>query len=218
MGQKAVRANSKVTRVGRGDKGDEVVRERQLVEGLCARDPQAFERLVRVYGPEALAIASRLTGNQADGRDCVQEAFLSVFRSINDFAGRSALRTWIRRIVVNAALMKVRAGRARPEELVDPQSPAYDEFAFRDGPRRANSFTPEELLSREETRGIVQGALEALSEPYRIILVLRDFEGYSTGETAQLLSVSEGVVKTRLHRARNALKEKLQPLFEEDAF
>ena len=113
--------------------------------------------------------------------------------------------------------MRLRAGRSRPEDPVDPQGPTYDEFSFREGPRRANGFTPEELLEREETRGLVQSAIDSLSQQYQLVLVLRDIEGFSTGEVAEMLGDSEAAIKTRLHRARNALKRFLQPLFEEES-
>ncbi len=193
------------------------VDEQELVEGLRARDPKAYRVLIERYGPMVLGVTRRFLRDEADARDCVQETFLSVYRSADRFEGRARLQTWLRRIATNAALMRIRSRRSRPEDAIDPQGPTYDEFAFREGPRRANALTPDEILERAETTDLVRRAVDRLPEPYRAVLLLRDIEGHSTAEAAEMLDVSEGTVKTRLHRARTRLKEQLESLFAEDA-
>ena len=164
-----------------------------------------------------LSVARRIVRSEEDARDCVQETFLSAYRKIGDFEERSRLRTWLHRIVTNAALMKLRARKPVSEAPLDRGTPSYDVDGFRDGPRRANSYSPEELLMRADTRKQVHFAIDRLPESYRTVLLLRDIEGYNTQEVAVSLATTEGNVKVRLHRARTALKELLTPLFEEDA-
>jgi RNA polymerase sigma-70 factor (ECF subfamily) len=110
----------------------------------------AFDQLVRTHGPRLLAVARRLVRNEEDARDCVQEAFLSAHRSIERFEGRSRISTWLHRIVTNAALMKLRSRQHQVELPIDPLLPTFDLEGFREGPRRANSLTPEELLQRAD--------------------------------------------------------------------
>ncbi len=190
--------------------------EAALVAGLRAGDAKAFEEVVLRYGPRLLIVGRRILGNEEDARDCVQETFLATHRSIGEFQGRSNLGTWLRRIVTNAALMKLRARRTRPEESIEEFLPKYDPNLFRGGPRNANALTPEELLQRADTRKLVQEAIDRIPGSYRTVLLLRDFEGYSTQETAQLLDTTDGAIKVRLHRARTAMKELLAPLFDEE--
>ena len=190
--------------------------EAGLVAGLRSGDAKAFEQMVRSYGPRLLAVARRIVPSEEDARDCLQETFLAAHCSIEAFEDRSRLGAWLHRIVTNAALMKLRARRARPEEPIDSFQATYDRYSFREGPRRTNALTPEELLQRSDTSKAVRQALERLPESYRTVLLLRDIEGYDTRETAVFLETSEGAVKVRLHRARTALKELLGPLFDEE--
>ncbi len=144
---------------GRSTEGRELD-ESELLEGLRARDPAAFERFVRGYGPTAISVARRILPTDDDAHECVQEAFLSAWRAIESFEGRAKLSTWLYRIVTNAALMRLRARASRPEVLTDPDETVYDRFGFRDGPRTANSLTPEELGAREQTRYRVLRAID----------------------------------------------------------
>lgn len=190
--------------------------EDRLVRTLQAGDPEGFEELVRCYGPRLLAVARRILRDEEDARDCVQETFLSAHRTIGTFEPYSRLGAWLHRIVTNAALMKLRARRAHPDEPIEGLLPTYDEHGFRVGPIRSNDLSPERLLQRTSTSRLVRDAIDGLPESYRTILVLRDLEGFSVQETAKLLGITEGAVKVRTHRARLALKVPLQPLFEED--
>ncbi len=186
------------------------------LEALRSGEQKAFEALVRRQGPRLLAVARRILRHEEDARDAVQEAFLSVHRKLPQFESRSKLSSWIHQILVNAALMKLRSRRRKPEEPLEIGEPKYDSVGFHDGPRRANTLTPEQLYQRSETADLVREAMLELPDSYRTVLLLRDIEGFDTKETADLLETTEGNVKVRLHRARSALKERLQPLFEED--
>jgi RNA polymerase sigma-70 factor (ECF subfamily) len=176
-----------------------------LVQGLKHGEEWAFEALVRVFGARMLATARRLVGNEEDARDVGQSADLSAFRAIGEFKGSAQLSTWLHRIVVNTALMRLRSRRRKPEESIEALLPAFQaEGHFVD--RFSSAAMPaDQLLERRETRRIVRGAIERLPEPYRAVLVLRDIEELSTKEVAELLDITTSAVKVRLHRARQAL-------------
>jgi RNA polymerase sigma-70 factor (ECF subfamily) len=179
--------------------------ETRLIEKLRAGDDGAYEVMVRRYGGRMLAAARRILKNEPDAHDAVQEAFLSVFRSIGNFAGEAALRTWLHRIVINAALMQLRSRRRRCEESIEPLLPRFNE----DG-NWAQEGCPniplDDLQERRERMVLVRECMDKLPEGYRTVLLLRDLDDLDTEETARLLNVSTTAVKVRLHRARQALK------------
>jgi RNA polymerase sigma-70 factor (ECF subfamily) len=183
--------------------------ERALLAALRAGDDAAYERLVREHAPRMLAVARRLLGDGEDARDAVQEAFGSAFRALGSFAGQARLSTWLHRIVVNAALMKLRTRRRKPEQPIDDLLPRYEADGHRRDP--GGPWQPAERLERQERRKLVRDAIERLPEAHRTVLVLRDIEELDTAEVAELLGVTTGVVKTRLHRARQALRTLLDP-------
>ena len=183
--------------------------EADLVAALQAGDDDAFEQLVRRYGGRMLAVAQRLVGRGDEARDVVQEAFLSAFRAIDRFEGTALLSTWLHRITVNAALMQLRSRGRRPEESLDELLPHFetDGHVIRPG----GPWQPLATLERAELRTLVRERIEELPESYRTVLLLRDIEELETGEVADLLGVNTGTVKTRLHRARLALRSLLDP-------
>jgi RNA polymerase sigma-70 factor (ECF subfamily) len=183
--------------------------ERALLAALRAGDDAAYEQLVREHGAHLLAVARRLLGDGEDARDAVQEAFVSAFRAIGSFAGDAKLSTWLHRIAVNAALMKLRTRRRKPEQPIDDLLPTFEADGHRRDP--GGPWQPAERLERRETRKLVRDAISRLPESYRTVLVLRDIEELDTAEVAELLGVNAGVVKTRLHRARQALRTLLDP-------
>lgn len=184
--------------------------EGALVARLQAEDDTAYEEVVRRFGPRMLSVARRLVTQEQDAQDAVQDAFLSAFKSIGNFQGDAKLATWLHRIVVNAALMKLRSKRRKPESAIDDLLPKYHD----DGHRRGNGdwrITHDTAVQTSEIREQVLAAIDQLPDMYREILMLRDIEELSTDETAQQLEITEGAVKTRLHRARLALRESLDP-------
>jgi RNA polymerase sigma-70 factor (ECF subfamily) len=184
-----------------------------LVEQIRAGDAQVFEALVRRYGGRMLATARRLVGTDDDARDVVQEAFLAAFRAIGGFAGTAQLSTWLHRIVINAALMRLRSRRRRREESIDALLPRFDEEGHWLEPAAGDDTSADGLLERRETRAMVRAAIERLPVNYRSVLLLRDIEELDTDETASLLGVTPNTVKTRLHRARQALRTLLEREF-----
>lgn len=185
-----------------------------LLLRLRAGEDEAYQELLRVHGGRLLAVARRLMRNEEDARDCVQDAFLSAFRSLDRFEAKSRLGTWLHRILVNACLMRLRARKRKPEESVDPQTPEFDQYGFRSGPSEMSPLSAEDLFERKEVREQLRKAIDDLPENHRIVLLLRDIEELDTAETAEQLGMTQGAVKVRLHRARLALKEKLGGLYE----
>jgi RNA polymerase sigma-70 factor (ECF subfamily) len=186
--------------------------EEALLAGLRAGDAAAFEQLVRRYSPRLLVTARRILGNEEDARDALQDAFLSAFRALDTFAGQSRLSTWLHRIAVNAALMRLRSRKRKPERPITELLPRFAEDGHQAEPA-APWVGVDRALERQETRALVRRHIDELPDSYRTVLLLRDIEGLDTEETARQLGVNEGVVKTRLHRARQALRTLLDPHF-----
>jgi RNA polymerase sigma-70 factor, ECF subfamily len=181
-----------------------------LVEGLRRGDEEAFAALVRREGARLLATARRLLGSTQDAEDAVQEAFLQAHRAIDRFNGDSRLSTWLHRIVVNAALMKLRSRRRKPEQALDELLPQFDESGAWLSPVTGWDRSSYELLESAEIRAMVRRAIERLPDAYREVLILRDIEELDTEETAELLDASPNAIKVRLHRARQALRTLLE--------
>jgi RNA polymerase sigma-70 factor (ECF subfamily) len=195
--------------------------EAQLLAGLRAGNPHAFETLVRTHSSRLLAVTRRLLRSEDDARDAVQDTFLSAFRALHTFEHGSLLSTWLHRIAVNAALMKLRAQKRRPEEPIEDFLPKYLANGHREDGTEQNPTKPWKdpgaLLARQQTRTLVRTCIDRLPETYRTVLLLRDIEELDTEEVASLLRVSPNAVKIRLHRARQALRTLLDPHFREDA-
>ena len=189
------------------------VDEATLPDRLRSGDDAAYEALVRVYSGRLLAVTRRMLGSEEDARDAVQEAFVSAFRHLGSFEGGARLSTWLHRIAVNAALMKLRTRKRRPEEPIEPLLPV-----FRDDGHHAEQFqswdeSAETTMARQETQALVRRCIDQLPESYRTVLLLRDIEQLDTEATAAMLYISQNAVKIRLHRARQALRTLLDPHF-----
>ena len=188
-----------------------------LVMELKKRTPGAYEKLLRTHGGRLLRVARRLLRSEDDARDCVQETFIQVFKRIEEFQGRSSLQSWLHRITVNFALMKIRSQRRLQEDSIDDLLPEYDQDGHRIEPESGFVASLDGELEAKQTGDIVRRAIDRLPDNYRTVLLLRDIEDYTTHEAAAALGIDEGAVKTRLHRARAALKTLLQPLLTEHA-
>jgi RNA polymerase sigma-70 factor (ECF subfamily) len=182
-----------------------------LIAALQSGDAGAFETLLRDYGPRLLRLARRMLMNEEDARDALQDAFVSVYRSIGAFEATSSLTTWLHRIVVNASLMKLRSKRRKPEEDIEQYLPRFLEDGHQIEPSTPWTESADRVLEREELRAAVRNAIAQLPDAYRIVLHLRDIEEMSTAETADLLGTTKNIVKIRLHRARQALRTLLDP-------
>lgn len=192
---------------------DEAAEEANLVAALRRRDPAAFETLVRRFAGRMLATARWILRGEQESADALQDAFLSAFQAIESFEGNSKLGTWLHRIVVNACLMKLRSRARHPEVSIDEILPKFDKSGHhaRSVPRWRKP--PDARLELDETRALVRRCIDMLPEEYRTVLLLRDIEELSTEETANAMESTTGAVKTRLHRARQALRTLLEPHF-----
>ena len=180
--------------------------ELSLVERLRRGDGDAYETILRRFGGRLLATARRMLGNDDDAEDALQEALLSAFRHIDQFAGQARLSTWLHRIVVNVVLMRMRSRKSRPESSIEDLLPRFMEdghWADRIG---GSDESSDELLERQETRRLVRRCITRLPETYRVVLTLRDLDELDTDEVAALLGITANAVKIRLHRARQALR------------
>jgi RNA polymerase sigma-70 factor (ECF subfamily) len=191
--------------------------EPALLEALRRGDPRAFETLVGTHGGRLLAVSRRFLRNEEDARDAVQDTFLQAWRAMGDFAGDAKLSTWLHRIVINASLMKLRTRRRRPEESIETLMPKFLEDGHPREPAARWQERSDVALARGETRAMVRECIERLPDAYRTVLLLRDIEELDTGEAAKHLGISPNAVKTRLHRARQALRTLLDPHFREGA-
>ncbi len=187
--------------------------EGALIEGLRQRNPQACERLVREYGTALFRVSRRYLTSDSDARDALQEAFLNIWKGIDQFSGQSSFYAWLHRIAVNAALMRLRTQRRRSERSIDELLPRYKEDGHQVTDTQPWRHSAESELEDVRTRIQVRAAIDELPEPHRTVLLLRDIEELDTAETARLLGIQEGTVKVRLHRARQALRALLEPLF-----
>jgi RNA polymerase sigma-70 factor (ECF subfamily) len=187
--------------------------EAGLLARLRAGDEDAFELVVRTYSGRLLAVTRRILCNDEDARDAVQDALLSAFRSLDRFEGGSLVSTWLHRIAVNAALMKLRTRRRKPEESIEHLLPVYKDDGHHQETYSSWNEPVDVAMTRADNRALVRRCIEALPETYRTVLVLRDIEELDTEEAAQALGISGNAVKIRLHRARQALRTLLAPHF-----
>jgi len=181
--------------------------EAQLIRAGQRGDQQAVETLFRRYQRPLFQTALRVLGNTEDAEDALQDGLLSAYRNLKRFEGRSQFSTWLTRIVINAALMRRRSAKARPALSLDEppreeELPAAERFAD-SGP------TPEQVFANTEIRQMLSENLDQLSPLLRTAFLLREVQGYSTGEAAKKLGVTENTLKARLWRARHQLAERL---------
>ena len=179
--------------------------ESDLLARLRAGDDGAYEEIVRLYGGRMLAAARRILASDDDAAEVVQEAFLSAFKAIDRFQGESRIGTWLHRIAINAALMRLRSLKRR-EGRIEDLLPSYTENGgFASMPDPWSEEVDAKLL-RDEARDQVRARIDDLPENYRVALLLRDIEGFTNEELAEALGVTVNAAKIRVHRARQALR------------
>src|SRR5947209_3963348 len=188
-----------------------VTEELALVRAAKQGDVGAVEELVKRYDRNAFRIAQHITQNREDAEDVVQEAFLKAYGNLAKFQEQSKFYTWLVRIAVNEALMRLR--RRRPERMVSLDEDVKTEEDSM--PREVADWSPnpEQLYSQSELRDILGKTVQGLPPSFRTVFVLRDVEGLSTEETAEALGLSIPAVKSRLLRARLQLRERLNRYF-----
>jgi RNA polymerase sigma-70 factor (ECF subfamily) len=187
--------------------------DQALYERIRAGDKSACAECIEIHSPAIYRLALRMLGNETEAEDVTQETFLNAFKSIDSFEWRAGLQTWLHRIAYNNVLMRLRKPR---RETVSVEDLAENEGLI-ETPRQLLDWCclPEAEYATTEARAELARALNELPEKLRAVFVLRDLEEYSTEETATILAISTVAVKTRLHRARLALREQLADYFSE---
>jgi RNA polymerase sigma-70 factor (ECF subfamily) len=181
----------------------------ELGQRLQRGDKSAFRELVRRHQEKVYRLALRLTRDDARAQDSMQDAFLQVFRKIGQFQEQSAFSTWLYRITVNAALMRMRSEKRHHETSLDEASPRYTDAGEFADPVDDWSEAVDDRASNAELASYAAKAVDALPETYRSVFILRELEDLSTEEVASILDLTLPTVKTRLHRARLALRKAL---------
>jgi RNA polymerase sigma-70 factor (ECF subfamily) len=192
--------------------GEPISEEMALVHAAKAGDVSAFESLVKKYDRNVFRIANHITHNREDAEDVVQDAFLKAYENLEQFQGQSKFYTWLVRIAVNEALMKLR--KRRPERTVSLDEDVKTEEDSL--PREVADWSPnpEQQYSQAELKDILTRTIQGLPPGFRTVFVLRDVEGLSTEETAEALDLSIPAVKSRLLRARLQLRDRLSRFFQ----
>jgi RNA polymerase sigma-70 factor, ECF subfamily len=186
--------------------------EASIVAELKAGSEEAYNWLIAHYHQPIYSLVYRIVNDPADAADTTQEVFIKVFRGMKSFNGQSSLKTWLYRIAIHEASNQRRwwfrhKSKESPIEAQEDQN--GNSFGFADT-LVDRGESPLELLAHEEIRARVEGELRQVSEPYRTVVLLRDIEGLSYEEIAEVLQVSLGTVKSRLIRGREALKKRLE--------
>lgn len=190
-----------------GDTGEELL----LVKAAQKGDITAFEQLLKRYDRNVFRIAQHITQNREDAEDVVQEAFLKAYQKLDQFQGNSKFYTWLVRIAVNEALMKLRKRKADKTVSMDEDVETEDGSMTREFADW--SPNPEQLYKQAELGDILGKTIQGLPASFRTVFVLRDVEGMSTEETADMLGLSVPAVKSRLLRARLQLRDRLNKYF-----
>jgi RNA polymerase sigma-70 factor (ECF subfamily) len=188
----------------------------ELVQRARNKDYPAFEELLGRYEDKVYRLAYRFVRNESEAKEILQDTFLAVWRKLDTFKGDAQFSSWVYRVAANAALMRLRSHRRHPEVSTE-DLPA----GFMDQNQSGQILSagdnwarrPDEELQSDEVRRHIQAAVDALPDIYRTVFLVRDVEGLSTEETAELLGISVPTVKTRLHRARMALREAITAYF-----
>lgn len=189
-------------------------KDTELIEAINAGDPGLFQELVKRYEQKLYNFGLRMCGDICDAEDLVQETFLNVFRYLKDFRFETKFKNWLYRIATSSCIKKRRKSKYAPEREL-----SLDEFIPKDDlhiPDEAPDWArmPLDQLLNDELSNVLKEAILSLPEKYRLVAVLRDLEGFTTVETAQILNLKSSNVKVRLHRARLFLRDKLKGYFE----
>jgi RNA polymerase sigma-70 factor (ECF subfamily) len=187
----------------------------ELIARARAKDFAAFETLLGRYEDKVYRLAFRIVRNETDAKEILQETFVSIWRKLDTFKGDSQFGSWVYRIATNAALMRLRSQRRHPEVSTEELPIGYLDNYGQPMPAGENwSKRPDDQLQSSELRTHIQTAVDALPDIYRTVFIVRDVEGLSTEETAEALGISVPTVKTRLHRARIALRDAIGGYFD----
>jgi RNA polymerase sigma-70 factor (ECF subfamily) len=192
---------------------DQKISDVGLVNKFKDGNIAAFEEIISRYEAKVMNLALRFTRNQEDAEEVMQDVFTTVYRKIEGFRGQSAFSSWLYRIVVNAAFMKLRKKKQSQTISMEDLAPAVKQYCIeRDNLATAHSHG---IAVTRELQEVLQRAIDKLPDQYRAVFVLRDVDGLSNQETGEILDLSIPAVKSRLHRSRLMLRKKLQRYYED---
>ncbi len=180
--------------------------DNQLIEEFKRGSQISFEELISRYAGKAFSLALRLTRNQEDAEEVLQDVFVTVARKISNFEGKSSFSSWLYRVTVNAALMKLRKRKQDQSVLIEDVQPQVQEAVIA---KSVEKSATEHDASRTEVAEALEDAIRRLPDEYRPVFVLRDVDGLTSGEVSKILNLTIPAVKSRLHRSRMMLRRKL---------
>jgi RNA polymerase sigma-70 factor (ECF subfamily) len=184
----------------------------ELIEAFKSGDQRAYEEIVSRYTDRAFALASRMTRNQEDAEEVLQDVFVTVYRKIGGFEGKSSFSSWLYRVTVNASLMKIRKRKQDQSTSVeDLMSNDQQQLAF----RCSEEDEVDSITLRKEVLEQLQSAISRLPDDYRPVFILRDIDGLTSKEVGKILNLTVPAVKSRLHRSRLMLRRKLAAFYRE---
>jgi len=187
-----------------------------LIQAINAGEVEKFQDLVKRYEAKLYNFSLRMCRDPSDAEDMIQDTFLNVFRYLKNFRYETKFKNWLYKVAASTCFKKRRKSKFAPEKEL-----SLDEFRPDDEAEKPDhvpqwALMPLDKLLNEELAGVISKTIITLPKKYRMVIVLRDIEGFSTTETAQILNLSPSNVKVRLHRARLYLREKLKGYFEND--
>ena len=181
----------------------------ELVEAFRAKDQGAYIELVERYTEKAHNLAVRITRSREDAEEILQDVFITVFNKIDSFKGESAFSSWLYRVTVNTAFMKLRKRKKHASVELDESIPSTNGWTM----DRSDSCDINYMTSRHQLRHELEEAISKLPDEYKLIFVLRDVDGLSNQEVGEVLSLSVPAVKSRLHRSRSMLRKRLMSFY-----
>jgi RNA polymerase sigma-70 factor (ECF subfamily) len=184
------------------------VAERLLIGRLKQRDEQAFNEIVRLYGDKVFSLVYRMIGSRSEAEDIAQEVFVTVFKTVDSFRGEAKFLTWLLRIAANHSKNRIKYLARRPTDLGGLDDAGENATIDRGMPPvQSHIDGPDVLMEAAELERLMGQAIAALDEDHRLLIILRDVQELSYEEIAEIAALPEGTIKSRLHRARMAIKE-----------
>jgi RNA polymerase sigma-70 factor (ECF subfamily) len=184
----------------------------QLIAEFRKGNQSSFEELVERYTDKVFSLASRLTRNQEDAEEVIQDVFVTVYRKIAGFEGKSSFSSWLYRVTFNASLMKLR--RRKPDRTI-PMEEALPQIHDGIAARSAEQTDSDKITLRVQVTEVLEQAISKLPEDYRPVFILRDIDGLTSREVSKILNLTIPAVKSRLHRSRLMLRRRLSSFYNE---
>ena len=186
--------------------------DRQLISEIKNKNEGCFEELINRYSTKVFNLAMRITRNQEDAEDVLQDVCTTVFTKISSFEGKSQFSSWLYRVAMNSSFMKIRSRKRRRTVSIEDLDPSSNQNW---GTNRSELTDIDTMTTRHELREAIELAVDALPNEYKAIFVLRDIDGLSNQSVSEVLELSVPAVKSRLHRSRLLMREQLQPHYDQ---